>query len=553
MIAAALIATGATAQGQRVRGALTDSATREPVGGAVVSLADSAGRFLSRVIANEAGLYSVPRIGRATRLRVVRIGYRPRDLPLAPDDSVVNVRMQPIPSVLDVVSASAQRVCPGDRANSQALDLWEQARAGLLASVVARESRPPRVRLRSYVKTMEPIRRRVLRDSAETKEVIVDRSYVAARPAWAFEAEGYMRENAAKDRDYYAPDDVVLLDPSFAATHCLRAVVEDSAKGGRTGIAFEPVDSRLRDSLVDITGVLWLASDRRSLATLDFHYTNLEREMRDSGGEIAFTVMPSGVAMITRWSIRSAIIAIDDDTPPSGVRRQPPPRPMRTNVRLLGYRETGGAVLSAEWADGARWHGDYPHLVGQVTGLRHEPIAGARVWLRDTPDTVTTGADGSFEFPYLYPGFYVVAASDSALAEQGVSRMVPVRVPLLRPGDAAYALEMHPRSDVLPLICPANSYKPGTGVLMARVLRSDGTPASAARVEVVVQQLIIANDTVSRPQVRTGTAGDDGRFVICGATMKRPLVVRASLGGESATVAVDAWKDEVASLTLVLR
>ena len=210
-------------------------------------------------------------------------------------------------------------------------------------------------------------------------------------------------------------------------------------------------------------------------------------------------------------------------------------------------------MLEADWPDGSMWHGDFPRLVGQVNDLERRPVAGVRVWLQGTQDTVTTHADGSFPFPYLYPGFYVVVASDSALAEQGVGRTVPTRVPLLAGGDQAYELRLHPRSEVLPLICPANSYKPGTGVLMARVLNSDGTPASNAVVEVVVEQLIIASDTIARPQVRRGTAGDDGRFVICGASLTRPLVVRATLGGESASVAVDMWKDEVASLTLYLK
>jgi hypothetical protein len=553
LISAALLAAGSSLHAQRVRGTLTDSATRDPVRGAVVSLSDSGGRFLSRGLADENGRYSVPRVGHPVRLRVVRIGYRPRDIALAVADSIVDLRMAPIASVLDAVSSSAKRVCPGEQANAQALDVWEQARAGLLASVVSRESRSPRIRVRSYVKTIEPIKRRVIRDSNVTKEVVVERSYVAARPAWAFESDGYMRENAAKDREYFAPDDAVLLDPSFAATHCLRLVVGDSAHGGRTGIGFEPIDARMRDSLVDINGVLWLDATRHALQSLEFRYTNLERDARDSGGDIQFSVMPNGVAMVTRWSIRSAILAIDDDTPPSGVRKLPPPRPLRTNVRLLAYRETGGAVLSAEWTDGMKWHGDYPRLVGQVNTLGRTPVPRARVWLQGTQDTVTTRADGSFEFPYLYPGFYVVLASDSALAEQGISRTVPARVPLLQPGDAAYELPLHPRSEVLPLVCPAKSYKEGTGVLMAHVLNSDGTPAANANVEVTVEQLIIANDTISRPQVRRGTAGEDGRFVICGASMRRPLVVRATLGTDSVSVAIDQWTDEVASLTLYLR
>jgi len=79
-------------------------------------------------------------------------------------------------------------------------------------------------------------------------------------------------------------------------------------------------------------------------------------------------------------------------------------------------------------------------------------------------------------------------------------------------------------------VCPANSYKPGTGVLLARVFDSHGSPAAKADVVVEVEQLVVAGDTITRPQARRGLAGEDGRFVICGISRERPMIVRAYKG-----------------------
>src|SRR5690242_18794778 len=121
----AALAAIAPAQAQRVRGTLTDSATREPVSGAVVSLLDSAGQFVSRTIADEQGRFSAARLRGARTLHVVRIGYRPVDTPLTENDSTVDLRLVPIASRLATMTASEGRVCPGKPGASEALELWE--------------------------------------------------------------------------------------------------------------------------------------------------------------------------------------------------------------------------------------------------------------------------------------------------------------------------------------------------------------------------------------------------------------------------------------------
>jgi hypothetical protein len=555
-VALLVVAFAATtpALAQRVRGTLKDSTTSEPVSGAVVTTTDSAGTFLSRSVSGEGGRFDVYRLRGASKIHIVRIGYRPRDvqLPSADTDSL-DVRLSAIPSLLAGVTASSSRICPGQKNGGAALALWEQARAGLLASVVARETRPPHVRLRAFWRTFEPIRKRLIDDSVVIKDIRVERSYVAARPAWAFAAEGYMRENFDGSRDYFAPDDAVLLDPSFAETHCLRVVAGDGAHPSQIGIGFDPVPSADRDTLVDVTGVLWLDEKKPSLLAFEFHYTNLESYARDSGGEIHFALMPNGAPMIDRWKIHSAIIATDEDQGVNGVRRRPPPRPRRTNVRLLAWQDTGGEIAFIDWDDGTKWNASLPRFTGVVIDLTGARVAGARVWVAGTGDTAITAADGTFRLPYMFPGRYIVRASDSTLAMLGISRTLPQAVQLFTPGNWDVWLTLHPRSVVLPHVCPANAYKPGTGVLFATVINANGTPAAGARVEVETRQAIVVGDTLMRARSSSGNAGDDGRFVVCGAALNQPLLIRAIKGDETAVALVDQWKDEVMSTTLVLK
>jgi hypothetical protein len=545
------MAAASRAHAQRVRGTLTDSVTRGAVPGAVVVLYDSAGRALSRGIADSRGEYSVARPGATRRMRVMRIGFRPNDIALSALDSIVDARLQPVPALLHDVEANADRVCPAQSNTGLALELWEQARAGLLASVVARESSPPRLRLRKYRRTLDPVRRQVIADTIEYNDVVDARSFVAARVPWSFAVYGYMRETDDGTREYYAPDERVLLDPSFAETHCLHLIDGRGSRAAQVGIAFDPITAPERDTIVDIAGALWL--DRATFAPLaiEFRYTALEPANRDSGGEISFAMMPSGVSMIERWEIRSASLATDLPSVPAGLARRNVPRPERRNVRVLGHRRIGGQIALATWPDGKRWVSALPRIEGTVKTRDGAPIAGAFVWITRSPDTARTDARGHFEFPPMAPGLYVVGASDSVLAPLGVSRTVLQRVPLFTTGNADVDLEFHPRSEIFPTICPARSYRLGTGVLLARVIDSIGAPVADAVVEVETQR----SDTLSRTPLgrRYGQTAYDGGFVVCGAEREHRLVVRASKNRDAAGIAIDRWGDEVIALTLTLR
>jgi Carboxypeptidase regulatory-like domain len=551
VLALLLVLSGAaSAPAQRLTGVVRDSTTGAPVSGAVVSVGDSAGATIARTIGDETGSFAVLWPHGATSIHVIRIGYHPRDVPLRSSDSSVTVRLGAIPAFLSAVIASSRRVCPGDRSSSQGFELWEQARAALLASVVARETHPPRIRLISFARTREPMLDRLKHEETSMKELTVERSYVAARPAWAFAYEGYMREERGGDRTFYAPDNETLLDPSFAGTHCLQVVRGDREHADQVGIAFEPTNDSDRDTLVDVRGVLWIDRAKPALRSLEFRYTGLEPDARESGGEIIFRLMPNGASMIERWTIHTTIVAMDVELHSDGLRRAAIPRALRRNTRRLGTHEVGGEVASVQWPDGSTWHGTLPRISGVLTDSDGTPVVGARVWMAKTGDTVTTTEDGRFSLPHVMPGVYAVQATDSTFAASGLSRTSHYWVFVDRSRDADIHIVYHPRSEILVQLCQGQTYREGTGVVLGRVVGTGGVPLANAKID--IWRRIQTGNVELFHQEAGGAAGADGRFVVCGAPLNQKLRIRATDARASGEIIVDSWKDEVVVATLIV-
>ncbi|MES2178807.1 MAG: carboxypeptidase regulatory-like domain-containing protein [Gemmatimonadota bacterium] len=539
--------TATTTAAQRVHRTVADALTNAPIAGTVVWFADSSGGMLTRTISNDGG-FALRRPTGAAQLHAVRIGYRPFVRALSPADSIVALRLEPLPAMLSGVTTLGRRICPGDKRADEGFDLWDQARAALLASVVSRELHPPLVRLLSHERTIDPLSRRVVHQTANAKEMLVDRSYVAGRSATAFSVLGYMLEEGS-DRIFYAPDNETLLDPTFANTHCLAAIPADRDHAGQLGIAFEPTREGFRDTLVDVRGALWLDPESPALRSIEFTYTGLEPAARESGGEVTFAQMPNGTSLVQHWSIHTAIIAVDESRD-DGIRRRPPPRELRRNRRVTALHEAGGDVASASWPDGTSWHGEYPRIVGLLTDAAGEPVVGARVWIAKSRDTVTTDSAGRFAFPYMSPGLYAVLGSDSVLAAAGLSLTTTNWVALDGSMEKHVRLAMFPRTEVLRQLCGAATYVPGMGVVIGTATDAVGNPAAKARID-VWQRYQTARVELFR-QVNVGEAGPDGRFVICGTPFDQRIRVRLSTATESAEFVVD-WTSDVFAARVVLR
>ena len=556
--ALAALAAVNSALGQRVRGTLSDSATHEPIPGAVVSVSDSSGRFLARGVADVEGRFSIPRFDGSTKIHVIRIGYRPIDAMVPPGDEPLQLRMTAIASQLAVTRTSGRRVCPGDAGNSQALDLWEQARSGFFASIVARQAQPPTLTLRFYRLERDPVLRRIDDDTVWTKSAVGDDSFIAARTASAFASAGYMRERPSGEREYFAPDEAVLLDPAFAGAHCLRVTSDDRTHPSQIGIAFDPFEAE-HDDVVDVRGTVWLDRKDLNLRTLDFEYTNVERVKGGSGGNITFELMPSGVPMIVRWMIHSPLIATESEMNAAGVRRSLPPRPSRTGFRVLGYQETGGAVRWAIWPGGLAWTPRQPAVTGLIVDRQGVAQRGIRAWLRFGADTAVSDSLGVFRIPRpLLAGTYTLVAGDSGMAAAGINQTVPERIAvsddLYPTADVeADVLRLYSRPEALRAACGEGSYAKGLGVAMVRVVDSTGSYVIGAQVDVETTQKVVAGDTLVRPVHRSGVSGLDGQFIVCGAALDQPMTFRASFHDFRGEATIAKWTDEVMALPITIR
>lgn len=113
VVAGLLAAQPALGQVARVRGTVSDSLSGAPVVGAQVAEVDSLGRAERRAVTDLAGRFQVVRpAGARMTLRLMRLGYRPRDVQLAPGDTALVIEMAPFAVPLDEIVVTAGRT-PG--------------------------------------------------------------------------------------------------------------------------------------------------------------------------------------------------------------------------------------------------------------------------------------------------------------------------------------------------------------------------------------------------------------------------------------------------------
>src|ERR1041385_9479498 len=84
---------------QSLAGVVTDPATRRPIPGVVISLLDSTGRVLGRLLTGEAGTYRVTNATAVRRLRAQRLGYRAREIQLAQGLERLDIALLALPSL----------------------------------------------------------------------------------------------------------------------------------------------------------------------------------------------------------------------------------------------------------------------------------------------------------------------------------------------------------------------------------------------------------------------------------------------------------------------
>jgi hypothetical protein len=414
-----LMAMARVAGAQELRGTITDSVSGSPIAGAVVTLLDASGAMLRRQLSDQRGEYRIGTDSNVRQMRVVRIGFRPRNLVVPRATAGVvqfNVVMVSIPTLLEPVQVLAAANCPRRSDRARASALMEQARAGLVTTVVARETKPAQmIRLR-FVRHMDGNSDRV-----ESQEVRIDASdqvatsFRAVRTATDFVGLGFRRDSAGT-QEFFGPDADVLLDDGFTSGYCFQISDPQRERPNQIGLAFVPANHR--NGRIDIEGALWIDTVARELRDLEFRYVGLDSryDRIRAGGRISFRAMDNGVVMIDRWFFH--LLGANTDTVYG--------RNAKT-VRAVYYvRESGGEVARARWPDGTVWHSSLGTLRGLAMDHAGSPVAGAILRLADTDDEVTTDARGAFEISDLLPGPYTGTIIDAALAPLGIAVAVPV-------------------------------------------------------------------------------------------------------------------------------
>jgi hypothetical protein len=532
--ALAILAAAPALGAQQAQGTVRDSVSGMPVPGAVVSALDSTGAIAERVVSGGDGRFRITLpVGSAT-LRVIRIGFRPRDLRLpdvaAARDHPIDIRLSSLPALLSRVHVSDQAICPGADDRSGALALWEQARAGLLAAVVLRQTKPGQMDVLDYVTDEDPGSRLVLRQSIGRVNGSTGRPFVAVNEARGFAEHGYMTRDSS-GLTFNAPDADVLLDQEFARTHCFRAVRDDAAHPAQVGLAFEPAPGGRPDGFVDVRGTLWLDSDHPALRTLDFAYTGLDRAYVDAGtgGALGFRNMPNGMVYIDRWNM--LLPAMQATGGPSGrvpvgsIGRGALPLPdERREIRVVQLRDVGGVVLSARWPDGS-----YAEtLVGTVTGEVRDrdglPIAGALVRLDGTDTEAPTDSAGRYVLAPVLPGRYGLDAVDSLYAPfidaHSASRTIDVGRDTL----AAPPIVLSSRMDALGRLCGRDAApSAATVMVLGRVTGASGPLGGDVMVRARFAATGVRDASDSRHDSTFARPSDEGRFIVCSVPRGTPL------------------------------
>lgn len=526
---------------RRASGIVRDTSTMGSLSGAVVSALDAQNRSLGRTITDATGRYSIDVTDSAVQLRVVRIGFRPRSVALPANraaSTTIDLWMSRIPTLLSAVVVSDEGTCSGDADRVAALSLWEQARAALLAAVVAREALPADATVFTYERVTDLDPGRVLQQTSRATAGRTTRPFLAADAPNVLAERGYVETDGA-GRRYKAPDADVLLDESFARTHCFSVRRGDGDHAGMIGLAFEP--ARGRDSLVEVRGTLWLDVGVPALRVLEFGYTGSGSSLERDGahGVIHFRTMSNGVVFVDDWSMRIPIVG-QPGQPAAGAKARVSREDVFLNApqrpRVVQLSETGGLVLAAIWSDGVRWETPIRALAGVVTERGStKPVDGVLVTLVGTTDTVSTDSVGRFAMFPVLPGRYSLRVVDTALSAF-ISARTEERDLEFAGAETQQRVEVPNRVRALRRVCPDESAT--TSSLLVGRLYGTGSSERPPRAVRVSATWLRAGSLVQSSAVnaikldeQSVNVDDAGRFAFCGAPRERALHITASRFG----------------------
>jgi hypothetical protein len=427
--AAAAAALASSAGAQVISGRVTDRTFGFPLPGVVVSAVDANGQSLARAVTDSLSGYRILRVAGSVKLEFRRIGYALAEVALADTATDrIDVALSALPQKLPPVKAMQQAQCD-DRADAgDALALWEQARSGMLTSLVARESKTGWLSIVSY---------RTSFDGDDEQPRAVERIefdsasnafFAGAKPE--FLADSGYGTTSLLGTLFLGPDDVVLFDDSFLETHCFSLGDADDTT---LTLKFEPAKKR---KMLEIAGTVRFRRSPLELESVQYDYVNVKPPLDDArpGGAMYFEHMPSGITMIQRWHIRGAYF-VGLSTPAGGVAvtisgRIPagagsaPARATRPANRRATVQatETGAMIELMQWPDAPPFIAKLATVSGVLTDkYTKRPLTNTPIRLYRTPYETKTDSTGAFSLVDVLPGVYEADAGDFALEQYGAA------------------------------------------------------------------------------------------------------------------------------------
>jgi hypothetical protein len=532
-----LLVAPSLASAQEVRGVVIDSASRQPIPGAVIVLLDANRRDVGRRASSQNGTFTIARPSMATRVRVLRIGFRPRELDLPPvaTSSPLEIVMAALTTLLETERVIESEKCPRRSDSRASLALWEQAKAGLLAAIVARDALPATMTNLTYQRSMEGNSDRIGAQRVKIHRGHAQRAFSAVHTAAEFARLGFVRD-AGEGDIYWSPDAEVLLDDDFMKSYCLSLTSPDASRAKELGLSFRPL-ARTRGH-VDIAGTVWIDTAARALRRIEFRYLGLDPDTDrfHPGGDLSFQEVRDGVPQIQRWSLRT----VGEKNSSAGqvvtTKGGGASEPHRFEVR-----ETGGELARATWTDGTAWAAPLGSLRIRATTKNGEPARGASVALDDTDYRATADSNGVLEIHDLLPGPYQASIIDPSLAALDLGIPTAFRFMAKRDSVVETTIVVPTAAALVETACRQDAlWTPGSYLLIVRVVTPDGKPVEGAKWQVSVGR-------------STGVTGSNGLFQYCfGLDLGTVVQIRVSRDGELPTVVTRTLTQKVTSVRFEL-
>ncbi len=535
----------------QVAGTVRDSASQLPLPNTAVIVLDPAGRPVSRGATDQQGRFrlattsgpltrrSTPKTVYPLRLRVLRMGFRPREIPLtaASAGTFWDIGLVSFPIQLEEVQVVAV-TCPQRPDRKQALSLLRQVRMSLLANVVARSQSSATMQRLLYERRLDAPSGRIVNQAVRTRVTSsTSEPFSAARSAAAFSRQGFL-EDSTGTHTYVGPDAETLIDDAFAERYCFKVAPPDRGRPLQVGLGFEPVDRE--DGRIDIVGTVWIDTLSRVLREASFHYVGLDQQTSalSPEGRLSFRELSNGVVIIDQWSLRlggerrqsgRALVGRTPEVSAMGARERP--------------QEIGGEIARASWPDGYSWHAPLGTIRLRAVDGQGRPASGSVVQLLDTDYRASTDASGTFVLTDLLPGPYTASVRDPRLAALDVPSATTLRLSAVRDSTIDARVVVESADDYVMRRCGYDGGIAGRARLLGRVMRGDGQPASDARWTM--------RDEFGTVLVESGKVDGDGFFHSCQLPMNKSFTIDV-WQNDKRTNASRTTTDPLMTLRLVL-